>query len=71
VIDGVYGDAGHGDRLTGGLTASRQRDVEKAGSTARILVEQLVEIAHPEEQQLVRMAGLEAQVLPDDRRVFE
>jgi hypothetical protein len=40
-----------------------KRDVEQAGGLLGIVEEQLVEIAHPVEQQDVRMLGLDAQVL--------
>jgi hypothetical protein len=55
--------ARHRNRLTGGLTARRQRDVEQARGALRVVVEQLVEIAHAIEQQHVRVLRLEAQVL--------
>ena len=62
-IDGVIGDAGHRDRRAGRLSARGQRDVEQARGALRIVVEELVEIAHPVEEQLVRMLRLGAEVL--------
>src|SRR6185312_13230617 len=44
-------------------------DIEEHRGTSRIVVEQLVEIPHPVEEQRVRMLGLHPQVLLHDRRV--
>ncbi len=60
---GVHRYAGHRNGLAGGIAALRQRDVEQARGLARIVVEQLVEIAHAEEQQGVGMVGLRGEVL--------
>ena len=62
--------AGHRDRRARRLTARGQRDVEESRGALRIVVEQLVEVAHPVEHQLVRMVGLDAQVLLHHRRVL-
>jgi hypothetical protein len=43
-VDGVVGNAGHGDRLAGRLAARGQRDVEQARGLLGIVEEQLVEI---------------------------
>jgi hypothetical protein len=62
-VDGVVGNAGHGDRLAGGLAARGQRDVEQARGLLGIFKEQFVEISHAEEQQLVGVLCLGAQPL--------
>jgi hypothetical protein len=69
LVDGMEGHSGHRDRFAGRRTAARQRDVEQPRRLARVVEEQLVEVAHPVEQQPVRMAGLDAQVLLHHRRV--
>jgi hypothetical protein len=60
---------GHRDRRAGAGAALGQGDVEQARRLARIVVEQLVEIAHPEQQQDVRVLALGAQVLAHQRGV--
>ncbi len=68
-VDGVVRHAGHRDRRAGRLPARGQRDVEQARGALRVVVEELVEIAHPVEQQLVRMLRLGAEVLLHHGRV--
>jgi hypothetical protein len=51
------------------LPSRRQRDVEEARGTVRVVVEELVEIAHPIEDELVRMLRLRAEVLLHHRGV--
>ena len=63
VVDALHRNARHRDRRPGGLSARGQRDVEQLRSLARILEEKFVEVAHPIEQQRVRMLGLQAEVL--------
>jgi hypothetical protein len=63
LLDGMEGHAGHLDRLAGRSAALGQRDVHQLCGTHGIFEEQLVEIAHAVEQQLVRMLCLDAQVL--------
>src|SRR3546814_236435 len=63
-IGGVVGHARHRDRLAGRRAALGQGDVEQLRRPARVVVEQLVEIAHAEEQQHVRMVGLGREKLP-------
>jgi hypothetical protein len=46
-----------------GGAALGERDVEKLRGAARVVVEHLVEIAHPVEQQDVGMLSLDAQIL--------
>jgi len=70
LLDRVHRHAGHRDRLAGGLPALRQRDVEQARAAPRVVVEQLVEVPHAEEQQRIRHFRLRAQVLAHERRVF-
>ena len=62
-LDGVIGDARHGNGAARGLAALGQGDVEQLGRLAGIVIEQLVEVAHPVEQQDLRVLGLEAKVL--------
>jgi hypothetical protein len=66
----VHRHAGHGDRVAAGGAALGQGDVEQARRPARIVVEELVEIAHPEEQQDVRVLRLGGEVLAHERRVL-
>ena len=68
-FDAVERHAGHRDRLAGGLTARRQRDVEQSRGALRVVEEQLVEVAHAIEQQHVRVLRLQAQVLLHHRGV--
>ena len=49
--------------LARGLAARGQRYVDEFGRAPRVVVEQLVEIAHPVEQQLVGMLCLDAKIL--------
>ena len=63
LVDGMEGNPGHRNRFAGGCAAARQRDVEQPRRLARVVEEQLVEVAHPIEQQHVRMVSLDAQVL--------
>lgn len=67
---GVHRHAGHGDRLAAGLAALRQRDVEQPRRLAGVVVEQLVEVAHAEEQQQVRMLRLGGEELLHQRGVL-
>jgi hypothetical protein len=59
-VDRVEGHAAHQHRLAGRLAALGERDVEQARGLFGIGPEQLVEVAHPVEQQGVRVVGLEA-----------
>ena len=69
-LDGMHGHARHRNRLSARGAALGQGDVEQAGRLARIVIEQFVEIAHPEEQQDVRMLGLGREELAHEGRVF-
>ncbi len=66
----VHGHAGHRDRLAARLAAARQRDVDQLRRASRVVVEQLVEIAHAIEQQRVRKPRLDGVVLLHDGRVL-
>ncbi|MDT4826313.1 hypothetical protein FQZ97_596220 [compost metagenome] len=68
-VDRVEGHAAHQHRLPGRLAALGERDVEQTRGLFGVGPEQFVEIAHPVEQQGVRMVGFEAQVLRHHRRV--
>src|SRR3954447_13132966 len=63
LIDCMKRHTGHLDRLTVGGAPLRERDVEQARRPLRILIEQLIEVAHPVEQQRIRMLRFYAQVL--------
>ena len=65
----MHRHARHLHRRAARLPALRERDVEKTGSLVGVVVEELVEIAHPVEQQDVRMLALDAQVLLHHGRV--
>ncbi len=69
LLDRVERDAGHRDRRARGLAARCERDVEEPGRALRVVVEELVEVAHPVEDELVRVLRLDAQVLLHHRRV--
>ena len=69
-LDGVIGDARHGNGAARGLAALGQGDVEQLGRLAGIVIEQLVEVAHPVEQQDLRVLGLEAKILLHHRCVL-
>ncbi len=60
---------GHRDGLAGRLAAGGQGDVEQFRGASGVVVEQLVEIPHPVEEQDVGVFRLDAQVLLHHRRV--
>ena len=60
----VRGHAGHGHALSLAHVAARQHDVELRRRRARVLVEGLVEVAEPEEDDGVGVARLHLEVLP-------
>ncbi len=68
-LDGMHGHARHRNGRAGGLAALRQRDVDELRGAARVVVEQLVEVAHAVKEQDVRVLGLDGQVLLHDGRV--
>ena len=65
----VEGNTSHDYRLTGGLAALRQRDVQQAGGFFSIGVKHLIEITHAVEEQGVGVVSLEPEVLLHHRRV--
>ncbi len=68
-IAGVMRHAAHRDGAAAGvLRARRQRELEGARRGERVLVEHLVEIAHPEEQDRVAILTLGFEELPHGRR---
>src|SRR5690606_24328474 len=68
-LDRLHRHARHRDRRAVRLPALRQRDVDQLRCALRVVVEELVEIAHAIEEQHVRVLGLDRQVLPHHRRV--
>jgi len=62
-LGGVERNAGHGYRRARRLTARSQGDVEQRSGLLGIVVEQLIEVAHAVEHQLIRMLALELPVL--------
>jgi len=68
-LDRVVGNARHRYRRACGLAPGGQRDVEQARRLLGVAVEQLVEVPHPVEHELVRVPGLEPEVLDHHRRV--
>ncbi len=69
LLDRVVRHAGHLDRVAGRRAALREGQVEQARGFFGVVVEQLVEVAHPVEDERVRMIGLDAQVLLHHGRV--
>jgi len=63
------GSRGIGAAVARRLAALGQRDIEQPRRFARVVVEQLVKIAHAKQQQRLRKLGLGAQVLTHQRRV--
>ena len=68
-LGAVIGNAGHGNRLAGGLPALGQGNVEGRGGALGVLVEQLVEVPHAVEQQHLGVLALDPQVLGHHRRM--
>ncbi len=62
--------SGHRDRRAARAAALGEGDVEQLCRAPRVVVEELVEVAHAEEQQHLRMLGLGREVLLHQRRVF-
>ncbi len=48
----VHGHSGHRDRLARGLATARESDVDELRGAPRVVVEELVEVPHPVEQQV-------------------
>ena len=68
LVGGVDRDPAHGDVGALMLAALGERDAQRAARHFGIVEEQLVEIAHPVEQQTVRMGRLDVEVLRHHRR---
>ena len=64
----VHRHARHGDRLAGVVAAEGQGDAERGGGLLGVLEEQLVEVAHAEEDQRVGLARLGLEELRHHRR---
>jgi hypothetical protein len=67
-FDRVHGHAAHRNRLAVARAARRKGDVEEARGLLRVVEEELVEVAHPVEEERLGMGGLDAQVLGHHRR---
>ncbi len=68
-VDGAKRHAAHRNTAAAGvLGARRQRQLERARRGQRVLVEHLVEVAHPEEQDRVAVLLLGVEILPHRRR---
>ena len=68
-LDRMPRHARHLYRRAGGGAARGQRDIEEPRGLLGVVVEELVEVAHPVEEQQVRMLGLQAEVLLHHWRV--
>ncbi len=64
-VGGVDRHAAHRDVVAPVLSSLRQRDVKRRRRLHGVVEEELIEIAHPVEKQVVRMGLLERQVLGD------
>ena len=62
-------NAAHGNRLASRLAACGQGDVEQLGCLLRVFVENLVEVTHAIEHQLIRVLVLQLPVLLHHRGV--
>ena len=69
VFHRMKGDARHWNRLARRLAARGEGDIKQFGGANGVVIEHLVEIAHPVEQQNAGMLGLDAQVLLHHRGV--
>ena len=67
-LGAVHRHAAHRDVVALMAAALGERDVERRRCRLRVLEEQLVEVAHPEEQQALGMLRLERLILGDHRR---
>ena len=68
VVGALDRHAAHADVLALVLAALGQHDAERPARDFRVVEEQLVEIAHPVEQQAVRIGGLDLEILRHHRR---
>ncbi len=67
-VRAMHRDAAHGDVAAEMLAPLGEHDAERARRDFGILEEQLVEIAHPVEQEAIRIGGLDLDVLLHHRR---
>ncbi len=67
-FDRVIGNAAHRDLAF--AVAGGEGDLELAGGGFRVVVKELVEVAHAEEEQGVRMQGLRGKVLPHEGSLY-
>src|SRR3954449_8199574 len=63
----VHRHAAHRNVVTGVAAALGERDLQRGGGRHRVLEEQLVEVAHAEEEERAGVLGLERVVLRDHR----
>ncbi|MCY1421320.1 hypothetical protein D9M71_369710 [compost metagenome] len=68
-LGGVVRNPAHRNRLASRLPAGRQGDVQQLGGLLRVFIEDLVEVAHAVEHQLVRVLVFQAPVLLHHRGV--
>ena len=68
LVGGVDRHAAHRDVGALMLAALGQRDAERARGDLGVVEEHLVEIAHPVEQQAIRIGGLDLEILRHHRR---
>ena len=67
-VGGVERHAAHRNRAAAGILRTRgERELERAGGGERVLVEHLVEVAHPEKHDGVAVLTLRVEVLPHGR----
>ena len=65
----MHRDTGHHHRLACALAALGQRDAQQSCSSFGIFKKELVEVAHPIEEEGIGHRGLDAQELLHHRRV--
>ena len=68
ILGALHRHAAHRDVVAGVLAALGEHDAERARGDFRVLEEQLVEVAHPVEQQQPRIGRLDFEVLLHHRR---
>ena len=66
---GLHGDAGEGHVRRAAVVARREREAKLSGGEARIVLEHLVEVAHPEKQDRVGVPRFDLAVLLHERGV--
>ena len=69
LVHGLHGDARERNVPLSAVVARGEGDPQQAAPLLRVLEEHLVEIAHPEEEERIGVAGLDVEILPDERRV--